>query len=143
MLAMLETLEAQTVWGLVVRGLGVLFVLAHASLLPQIVGLGRALDLILTGRQFDTEEADRIGFVNRVVDDGTALDAALELAEQLASFPWTGLVNDRRCVYHGLGRDLETALAYEDKVGRETIFAQGFADGVAQFERRERPVPGT
>jgi enoyl-CoA hydratase len=111
--------------------------------LPQIVGLGRALDLILTGRQFGTEEADRIGFVNRVVDDGTALDGALELAEQLASFPWTGLVNDRRCVYHGLGRDLETALAYEDRVGRETIFAQGFADGVAKFERRERPVPGT
>jgi len=111
--------------------------------LPQIVGLGRALDLILTGREFDTDEADRIGFVNRVVDDGTALDAAVELAEQLASFPWTGLVNDRRCVYHGLGRDLETALAFEDKVGRETIFAEGFADGVAQFERRERPVPGT
>src|SRR5437660_186764 len=102
-----------------------------------------ARDLIVTGREFDTEEADRVGFVNRVVDDGPALDAALELAAQLASFPWTGLVSDRRCVYHGLGRDLETALAYEDTVGRETIFAQGFADGVAQFERRERPVPGT
>jgi len=111
--------------------------------LPQIVGLGRALDLILTGREFGAEEADRIGFVNRVVPDGTALDAAVELAEQLASLPWTGLVNDRRCVYHGLGRDIESALAFEDAVGRETIFAAGFADGVAQFERRERPVPGT
>jgi hypothetical protein len=46
-------------------------------------------------------------------------------------------------VYYGLGRDLETALAEEDRVGRETIFAEGFADGVAQFERRARPVPGT
>jgi enoyl-CoA hydratase len=111
--------------------------------LPQIVGLGVALDLILTGREFGTKEAKRIGFVNRVVPDGSALDAAVELAEQLASFPWTGLTNDRRCVYHGLGRDLESALAFEDMVGRETIFAQGFAAGVAQFEQRERPVPGT
>lgn len=111
--------------------------------LPQIVGLGRALDLILTGREFGSDEAERIGFVNRVVDDGTALTAAVELAGQLASFPWTGLLNDRRAVYYGLGRDLETALAYEDTVGRETIFAEGFADGVARFERRPRPVPGT
>ena len=111
--------------------------------LPQIVGLGRALDLILTGREFGSEEAERIGFVNRVVDDGRALDTAVELAEQLASFPWTGLLNDRRSVYHGLGRDLETALAFEDQVGRETIFAAGFADGVSQFERRPRSVPGT
>jgi enoyl-CoA hydratase len=111
--------------------------------LPQIVGLGRALDLILTGREFGSEEAERIGFVNRVVADGDALTAAVALAEELASFPWTGLVNDRRCVYYGIGRDLETALAFEDRVGRETIFAAGFADGVAQFERRERPVPGT
>src|SRR5437868_10355180 len=95
--------------------------------LPQIVGLGRALDLILTGREFGAEEAERIGFVNRVVPDGGALDAAVELAEQLASFPWTGLVNDRRCVYYGLGRDLEAALAFEDRIGRETIFAEGFA----------------
>src|SRR3954468_19897136 len=93
--------------------------------LPQIVGLGRALDLILTGREFGSDEAERIGFVNRVVADGDALGAAIELAEQLASFPWTGLVNDRRCVYYGLGRDLEAALAHEDRVGRETIFAQG------------------
>ncbi|MEA3019158.1 MAG: enoyl-CoA hydratase, partial [Actinomycetota bacterium] len=98
--------------------------------LPQIVGLGRALDLILTGREFGSDEAERIGFANRVVADGDALTAAIELAEQLASFPWTGLVNDRQCVYYGLGRDLETALAYEDRMGRETIFAEGFADGV-------------
>ncbi|MEY2447719.1 MAG: enoyl-CoA hydratase [Acidimicrobiaceae bacterium] len=111
--------------------------------LPQIVGLGRALDLILTGREFGSEEGERIGFLTRVVADGAALDAAIALAVQLASFPWTGLVNDRRCVYYGLGRDLESALAHEDAVGRETIFAAGFADGVAQFERRERQVPGT
>lgn len=106
--------------------------------LPRIVGLGRALDLILTGREFDVSEAERIGFVNRVVPGGGALDAAVELAEQVASLPWRALVNDRRSVYDGLGLGVEDALANEDRLGRDTIFAEGFADGVAQFQQRPR-----
>src|SRR4051794_36367854 len=106
--------------------------------LPRIVGLGRALDLILTGREFDVLEAERIGFVNRVVRAGGALAAAIQLAEQLASFPWRAVVNDRRSVYEGLGLGVEEALANEDRLGRDTIFAEGFADGVARFEERPR-----
>jgi len=102
--------------------------------LPQIVGLGRALDLILTGREIGAEEAERIGFVNRVVADGHALTAAIELAGEIAAFPWLGVVNDRRSVYAGLGRDLADALAIEDELGRETIFADGFREGVSRFE---------
>jgi enoyl-CoA hydratase len=120
--------------------------------LPRIVGLGRALDLILTGREFDVTEAERIGFVDRVVDDGTALDAAVALGEQIAAYPWTCVVNDRRSVYDGLGLGLEDALANEDRLGRDTIFAPDFADGVARFTGAppadvtrpddDRPVPG-
>ncbi len=106
--------------------------------LPHIVGLGRALDLILTGREFDVAEAERIGFVNRVVSPRAALDTAVELANQLASFPWRAVLNDRRSVYEGLGLGVEDALANEDRLGRDTIFAEGFAAGVAQFERRLR-----
>jgi enoyl-CoA hydratase len=106
--------------------------------LPRIVGLGRALDLILTGRPFDVSEAERTGFVNRVVPAGDALDTAVELATQLASFPWRAVLNDRRSVYEGLGLGVEDALANEDRLGRDTIFAEGFAAGVAQFERRPR-----
>ena len=102
--------------------------------LPHIVGLGRALDLILTGREIGAEEAERIGFVNRVVADGLALTAAIELAGEIAAFPWLGVVNDRRSVYAGLGRDLAEALAIEDELGRETIFADGFREGVSRFE---------
>ena len=101
--------------------------------LPQIVGLGRALDLILTGREIGAEEAERIGFVNRVVPDGDALATAVALAAEIASFPWLGVVNDRKSVYAGLGRSLEDALAIEDELGRETIFAEGFAAGVDRF----------
>jgi len=102
--------------------------------LPRIVGLGRALDLILTGREFDAQEAHAIGFVNRVVPAGTALAAAVGLAEQLAASPWNCLVHDRASVYEGLGMGLEEGLANEDRHGREVIFDPGFAEGVARFQ---------
>ena len=73
---------------------------------------------------------------------GGALEAAVALANQIAAFPWTCVVNDRRCVYDGLGLGLEEALANEDRIGRETIFGGGFAEGVAGFEQRPRSVPG-
>ena len=107
--------------------------------LPRIVGLGRALDLILTGREIGTAEAASMGLVDRVVPDGAAVAAAVELAEGIAASPWRCVVNDRRCVYDGLGLGLDEALANEDRIGQETIFAEGFADGVARFTR---PVPG-
>ncbi len=101
--------------------------------LPQIVGLGRALDLILTGREIGTDEAERMGFLTRVVPDGEALAAALALAAEIASFPWRGVVNDRTSVYAGLGRGLEEALLVEEELGKDTIFAEGFAAGVDRF----------
>jgi len=102
--------------------------------LPHIVGLGRALDLILTGREIGAEEAERMGFLNRVVPDGQALATAIELAGEIASYPWLGVVNDRRSVYAGLGQDQADALAIEDELGRETIFADGFREGVGRFD---------
>jgi enoyl-CoA hydratase len=101
--------------------------------LPHIVGLGRALDLILTGREIGTEEAERMGFLTRVVPDGQALASAVELAAEIASFPWRGVVNDRKSVYAGLGLGLADALAIEDGLGRDTIFAEDFAAGVDRF----------
>lgn len=106
--------------------------------LPQIVGLGRALDLILTGREFGSDEAERLGFLTRVVPDGTALRAAVELAGEIASFPWRSVVNDRRSIYAGLGRPLDEALAIEDELGRDTIFAEGFREGVDRFAEHQR-----
>jgi enoyl-CoA hydratase len=97
------------------------------------VGLGRALDLILTGREIGAEEAERMGLVDRLVPAATALDAAVELAEQIAGFPWRCVMNDRRAVYDGLGLGVADALANEDRLGREVIFADDFAAGVARF----------
>jgi len=106
--------------------------------LPRIVGLGRALDLILTGREFDAAEAYDIGFAARVVPDGTALETASTLAEQIAASPWPAVVHDRMSVYEGLGMELADGLANEDRHGREVIFGGGFLEGVARFEERPR-----
>ncbi len=106
--------------------------------LPRIVGLGRALDLILTGREFDAAEAYDIGFATLVVPDGRTLDTAVALGERIAAAPWAAVVHDRASVYEGLGLEQVDGLANEDRHGREVIFADGFADGVAQFERRAR-----
>jgi enoyl-CoA hydratase len=102
--------------------------------LPRIVGLGRALDLILTGRGFDVHEAERIGFVNRISPPGEALATALEVAEVIASAPWPAVVHDRLSAYESFGLSLVDALANEDRHGRAVIFDPGFADGVAQFQ---------
>lgn len=106
--------------------------------LPQIIGLGRALDLILTGREVDADEALGIGLVQRVVDDGSALDEAVALAERIAGSPWACVVSDRLCVYEGLGQSLDAALANEDRRGREVIAAPDFADGITPFLEGKR-----
>jgi enoyl-CoA hydratase len=125
-------------FGCLERRWGVPLVDGGTYRLPRIVGLGRALDLILTGREFDAAEAHAMGFVNRVVASGGALDAAVALGEQIAAFPWTCVVHDRLSVYEGLGLPLEDGLANEDRHGREVVAAPGFGDGVARFEQRPR-----
>jgi enoyl-CoA hydratase len=124
-------------FGCLERRWGVPLVDGGTYRLPRILGLGRALDLILTGREIGAEEAERIGLVDRLVPAGTALDAAVELAEQIAAFPWRCVVNDRRAVYDGLGLSVADALANEDRLGREVIFADDFAAGVARFGERQ------
>jgi enoyl-CoA hydratase/carnithine racemase len=128
-------------FGCLERRWGVPLVDGGTYRLPRIVGLGRALDLILTGREIGAEEAERIGLVDRLVPAGTALDAAVELAEEMAAFPWRCVMNDRRAVYDGLGLGVGDALANEDRLGREVIFADDFAAGVARFgeHQAERP----
>jgi enoyl-CoA hydratase len=125
-------------FGCLERRWGVPLVDGGTYRLPRIVGLGRALDLILTGREIDAAEAERIGFVDRLVPAGTALDAAVALAAQIAAFPWACVVSDRRSVYDGLGLDVADALANEDRLGREVIMSEGFREGVARFEGRAR-----
>jgi enoyl-CoA hydratase len=89
--------------------------------LPRIVGMGRALELIVTGRPVDAEEAHRIGLVNEVTAAGAHLDRALELAERIAGFPQETMLADRRAAIEGAGLPLAEGLELEHRLGREVL----------------------
>jgi len=103
--------------------------------LPRIVGLGRALDLILTGRIIDAQEALSMGLVTELVAPGAHLERALALADGLARFPQRTMLADRRAAIEGLGMPLADALAVEAKAGPE-VFEDG-ARGAARFAAGE------
>jgi enoyl-CoA hydratase len=99
--------------------------------LPRIVGLGRALDLILTGRLVGTEEALAMGLLTEVVRAGEHLSRALAMAEGLARFPQETMLADRRAALQGSGLPLAEGLALEAQAG-PAVFADAVA-GAARF----------
>jgi enoyl-CoA hydratase len=99
--------------------------------LPRIVGLGRALDLILTGRLVGADEALAMGLLTEVVPAGEHLARALEMAEGLAAFPQETMLADRRAALEGLGRPLADGLALEAQAG-PMVFADAVV-GAARF----------
>ncbi len=103
--------------------------------LPRIVGLGRALDLILTGRMIGAREASEMGLLTEIVPAGAHLERALALAEGLAGFPQRTMLADRRAAIEGLGMTLADGLALEAKAGPE-VFEDG-ARGAARFAAGE------
>jgi enoyl-CoA hydratase/carnithine racemase len=108
-------------FGCLERRWGVPLIDGGTQRLPRVVGLGRALEMILTGRAVEAEEAHRIGLVNEVVGRGEALGRALELAERLAGFPQETMLADRRAAIEGAGLPLADGLALEHRLGRETL----------------------
>jgi len=124
-------------FGLFERRWGVPLVDGGTQRLPRVIGMGRALDLILTGRPVKAEEAHRIGLVNEVVEPDKHLTRALELAERIAAFPQETMLADRRAAIEGFGLPLEQGIALEHKLGRETLQvavegARRFADGAGR-----------
>jgi enoyl-CoA hydratase len=117
----LRVVEESAVLGVFCRRFGVPLIDGGTVRLPLIVGLGRALDLILTGRPVGAEEARAIGLADRVVPDGAAREAAEELALELARFPQATMRADRLSVYEVLGRPLDEALAREFARGSQVL----------------------
>lgn len=126
-------------FGVYCRRWGVPLIDGGTIRLPRLIGQSHALDMILTGRGVGAEEALRIGLANRVVPDGQALPAAVELAKELADLPPNCLRADRRSVYEQWGRDLDDAIEREYAGGLEVIRsgetqagAQRFASGAGR-----------
>lgn len=131
----LRVMEEDAVLGVFCRRWGVPLIDGGTVRLPRIVGLGRALDLVLTGRPVDAEEALRIGLVDRVVPRGQARAAAQQLAQQLAALPQTCLRSDRASIYDGLGRTVEEGLRVEFEHGQRALADPAMRSGATRFAR--------
>jgi enoyl-CoA hydratase len=127
----LRVMEEDAMLGVFCRRWGVPLIDGGTVRLPRIVGLGRALDLILTGRAVAADEALAMGLVNRVVPHGQAREAAEALAAELARFPQVCLRQDRLSAYEQHDLRLSDALANEFRHGLESL--QGAAEGAASF----------
>jgi enoyl-CoA hydratase len=127
----LRVMESDAVVGVFCRRWGVPLIDGGTVRLPRIVGLGRALDLILTGRPVGAEEALAIGLANRVVPPGEARAAAQQLAAEIARFPQACVRSDRRAVYDASALDERGALAAEFAHG-SSVLAEAQA-GAARF----------
>lgn len=128
----LRVMEERAYFGVYCRRWGVPLVDGGTVRLPRIVGRGRALDLILTGRKVEAEEALRIGLAERVVPEGQSRAAAEALARDIARFPQACLRADRRSVYRQEGLSLRPAMRYEWENGVPAFAAEGQA-GAARF----------
>ena len=118
----LRVAAADAVLGVFCRRFGVPLIDGGTIRLPRLIGLSRALDLILTGRAVDAQEALAIGLVNRVVPHGEARAAAVALAHQLAALPQAALRADRTSAYLQHDLDLDAALAQELELGKRALF---------------------
>src|SRR5690349_3278360 len=117
----LRVAATNATFGIFNRRFGVPLVDGGTIRLARIAGQGLAMDLILTGRPIGAGEAEVHGLVNRLVEPGRALDAAIELANQIAGFPQSGLRNDRLSLLEQWGLPLDQALENELRWGRRTM----------------------
>ncbi|MFY9608705.1 MAG: crotonase/enoyl-CoA hydratase family protein [Blastocatellia bacterium] len=134
----LRVMEEDAMLGVFCRRWGIPLIDGGTVRLPRLIGLSRALDLILTGRPIDAKEALGIGLVNRVVAKGTAREAAERLARELAVFPQTCLRGDRRSAYEQFDLSFDEAMANEFRHGLKalqestTAGARRFAGGAGR-----------
>jgi len=128
----LRVAARSAIFGVFCRRWGVPLVDGGTVRLPRVVGMGRALDMILTGRPVDADEAHAMGLANRVVDDGQALGTAQALARQIAGFPQACLRADRASAFAQWDLPLTDALRLEGAGGYPVVAAESIA-GAARF----------
>ncbi len=131
----LRIATTDSVFGCFERRWGVPLIDGGTQRLPRVVGLGRAMEMILSGRAVEAEEAHRIGLVNELAEPGRHLELALQWAERIAAFPQETMLSDRRAALEGSGRPLADGLALEHRLGREVL--EVAARGAARFASGE------
>ncbi len=129
----LRVADSSAIFGVFCRRFGVPLIDGGSVRLPRLIGQSHALDLILTGRPVDAEEAARIGLANRLVASGQALTTAITLAEQIAALPQQCLRNDRRSALDQWALSEADALRYEFDLGMNTLSSGETLAGAQQF----------
>jgi enoyl-CoA hydratase len=132
LLADLRVVEESAVFGVFCRRWGVPLIDGGTVRLPRLVGMGRALDMILTGRPVGAREALEMGLANRLVGDGTSRAAAERLAHEIAAFPQGCMLTDRASAYAQWDLPLAEALREEGRRGAPIVAAEGEA-GARRF----------
>ncbi|MDD5170396.1 MAG: crotonase/enoyl-CoA hydratase family protein [Syntrophales bacterium] len=126
--------EQSAVFGVFCRRFGVPLIDGGTIRLARIVGTGRALDMILTGRAVGADEALQMGLANRVAADGDGLREAIILAEQISRFPQGCLRSDRLSFYQALDLPMDEALKNEFAHGMKVITSGETVSGATSFK---------
>ncbi len=134
----LRIMEEDGVTGVFNRRWGIPLIDGGTVRLPRLIGLSRALDLIMTGRPVTAEEALSMGLVHRVVPKGTARQAAEALAAEIAAFPQPALRADRRSALEQFGLPLQAALEQELLGGKRVVETWKPTDDLERFLRRKK-----
>ncbi len=129
----LRVAARDAVFGVFCRRFGVPLVDGGTIRLPRLIGMSNALDMILTGRGVSGDEAERMGLANRLAAPGRTLDAARELARQIAAFPQRCMRSDRMSAYEAWTLPLDEALANEYRHGLATVQSGETRAGATRF----------
>jgi enoyl-CoA hydratase len=107
--------------------------------LPRIVGMGRAMELIISGRVIDAREAERIGLVNEVTPSGGCLERAMGMAAEIAALPQPAIRTDKEAAVRGYGQPLDQGLLIEARCFNRLLQTPEMAEGVRRFVERDHP----
>lgn len=107
--------------------------------LPRIIGMGRAMELIILGKRIDAQEAYRIGLANEVVSRGQALERSMELARTICEYPQGAIRTDKESAMRGTGRPLEDGLRIEAEVGQDALLSSDIIEGARAFVEKRKP----
>ncbi len=131
--------EAHATFGVTCRRWNIGLADGGTQRLPRIIGMGRTMELIITGRVIDAEEARDIGLANEVVASGQGMDRALAMAEMIAGLPQPALRTDKEAAVRGFGQPIDKGLTIEAECFNRSIQQPETLEGLRRFIERDHP----
>lgn len=135
----MRIVEAHASFGVTCRRWNIGLADGGTQRLPRIVGMGRAMELIITGKVIDAQEAYRIGLANEVVPKGQSLSRAIELATFICTLPQPAIRTDKEAAIRGFGESLDEGLRIEAEKFLDSIYEPETIQGLKQFNERLHP----